>query len=131
MLNWMGYDILSTRVFDPQLNPQAWGVASGQIGLIIQSWDLAGNSGRTDTSQWTTLWNRSEINPSGMRNYSGSVGTPELQLSWLVNNQRKYAIWVVCRALVITQAVFDLDISSSASVSCQLPLLFVQEVPWL
>jgi hypothetical protein len=73
------------------------------------------------------LWNRSEINPSGSRSYSGSVSASDLALSVLVTSQRQYAIWVACRAFVITQAVFDLDISSSASVSCELPLLFVEE----
>jgi hypothetical protein len=128
LVNWSGFDILSSRVFDPQLNPRAWGVASAQIGLIVQSWDLAGNGFRTDKTQWTTVWNRSEINPSGSRNYSGSVDARELLLSVLVTSQRRYAIWVACRAVVITQAVFDLDIFSSASVSCQLPLLFVEEL---
>ena len=127
LVNWTGFDILSSRIFDPQLNPRAWGVASGQIGLIVQSWDLAGNAFRTDQTKWTTLWNRSEINPSGSRNYSGSVDASDLALSVLVTSQRRYAVWVACRALVITQAVFDLDISSSASVSCELPLLFVEE----
>ncbi len=126
-VNWNGYDILTTRVYDPQLNPQAWGVASAQIGLILQSWDLAGNGFRTDTTLWTDLWNRSEINPSGTRNYGGSVGLGTVTLRWLVTNQRQYAIWVACRALVISQSVFDLEILASASVSCQLPVLFVDE----
>jgi hypothetical protein len=126
LLNWNGFDVLSSRVFDPQLNPRAWGVASAEIGLIVQSWDLAGNAFRTDATEWTTLWNRSEIDPSGSRNYSGTVDASDLQLSVLVTSQRRYAIWVACRAVVITQAVFDLDIFSAASVSCQLPLLFVE-----
>jgi hypothetical protein len=93
----------------------------------LQSWDLAGNGFRTDTTLWTDLWNRSEINPSGMRNYGGSVGLGTVTLRWLVTNQRQYAIWVACRAVVISQSVFDLEILASASVSCQLPVLFVDE----
>jgi hypothetical protein len=129
-LNWHGFDVLSTRVFDPGPDPHSWGTAGAQVGLYLQSWDLAGNDFRTDTSKWAILWNRVEMNPSGMLTYDGSVGASDLQLTWLVNNQRQYAIWVVCRALVITQAIFDLDISSTASVSCQLPFFFVEEDPW-
>src|SRR4030095_2969213 len=37
LVNWAGFDILSHRVFDPQSDPKAWGVAGGQVGLHVQS----------------------------------------------------------------------------------------------
>jgi hypothetical protein len=131
VVDWRGFDILSHRIFDTKLSPSGWGVAAAKIGLIVQSWDLAGNGLRTDGSRWVDVWRRNEVNPSGFRYYDGdSVDARSLLLEVLATSQRQYAIWVSCRAEVITQAQFDLDISASASVTCQLPYLAVEEVPF-
>jgi hypothetical protein len=127
-VNWRGTDILSHRVFDSQLSPRGWGVAGAQIGIHVQSWDRAGREFRTDGVKWVPVWERSEINPSGSLNHSGSVDTRDLRLDVLASGDRTYAIWVSCRAFVITQAKFGLDIWSSASMSCELPYLIVEEV---
>jgi hypothetical protein len=128
LVNWAGFDILSHRVFDPQLDPKGWGVAGAQLGLHVQSWDLAGGSFRNDGAKWAPLWQRSEINPSGQRNYDDTVDARDLQLDVLAASDRKYVVWVSCRAFVITQAKFDLDIWASASVSCQIPFVVVEEM---
>jgi hypothetical protein len=128
VVNWRGFDILSHRVFDPQLDPKGWGVAGAQLGLHVQSWDLAGGTFRDDGGKWVSLLQRSEINPSGPRYYNDTVDARDLQTDVLAASGRKYVIWVSCRALVITQAKFDLDIWASASVSCQIPYVVVEEM---
>jgi hypothetical protein len=127
-VNWSGYDVLSHRLYDPQLTVTGWGTAHGQIGIHVQSWDHSGGAFNNDASRWVTAWNRSEINPSGTRDYNGTEDARTLQLEVLVSNQRRYAIWVSCRAFIGTQARFGLDIRAAASVSCQLPFLFVEEM---
>jgi len=127
-VNWSGVGTLSHRIFDSQLSPSGRGVAGAQIGLHIQSWDRAGRAFNTDGVKWVTVWERNEINPSGTLYYNGSVDVRDLRLDVLASGERRYAIWVSCRAFVITQAQFDLDIWSSASVSCELPFLIVEEV---
>jgi hypothetical protein len=128
LVNWSGYDILSHRIFDPQLNVSAWVVAGAQIGVHIQSEDRAGGGFRDDASRWETVWQRSEINPSGSRSYNDTADARTLQVDVLASGNRNYVIWVSCRAFVITQAKFGLDTWASSSVSCQLPFLFIEEV---
>ena len=128
VVNWNGYDILNHRFYDPKVQPSAWGVASAELGLHVQSSDLAGGSFRDDGGHWIPLWKRSEINPSGQRNYNDMVDARSLSLDVLASSNRRYVIWVSCRALVISQAKFGLDIYASSSVGCQIPYVVVEEM---
>lgn len=127
VVNWSGFDLLSHRIFDPQLHPQAWGVAGAEIGVHVQSRDLNGGAFRNDGGRWETAWHRSEINPSGSRLYNDSMDARDLLVDVLATSQRRYVIWVSCRALVSSQARFGLDIWASASVSCQVPFVIVEQ----
>jgi hypothetical protein len=127
-VNWSGYDAMSHRLYDPQLTSTGWGTAEAQIGIHVQSWDNSGRAFNNDAGRWVSVWKRSEINPSGTRDYNGTEDARTLQLEALVSNQRRYAIWISCRAFIGTQSKFGLDIRAGASVSCQLPFLFVEEM---
>ncbi|HEY3202126.1 MAG TPA: hypothetical protein VGL03_00565 [Thermoanaerobaculia bacterium] len=129
-VNWSGFDLLAHRVFDPQLNEQRWATALGDLGIIVQSWDLSGKGYYVDARHWINVWERTEVNPSGSRDYDGiaSSGTG-LQVQILGSSQRQYAIWVCCRATVLADPGFAVATRASSSVSCQLPFLVVEEIP--
>jgi hypothetical protein len=128
IVNWSGFDILSHRIFDPQLNVVGWGIAGAQIGIHIQSWDRTGGGFRDDVARWVPVWERREINPSGSRWYSGTEDARTLLVEVLASGNRNYVIWVSCRALVFTDAKFGLDLWASSCVGCQLPYVVVAEV---
>jgi hypothetical protein len=129
LVEWNGFDILSSEVFDRNLKPSGWGVAGARIGIQVQSWDLAGGTFRNEPALWgAPVWERSELNPSGARNYNDTVDARSLQLDVLATKDRQYVIWVSCKAFVITQAPFGLDIRASASITCRMPYLAVEEV---
>lgn len=128
LVNWNGFDTLSHRIFDPQLNVSGWGIAGAEIGVHIQSEDRAGGGFRDDGGRWVPAWDRREINPSGSRSYNDTEDARTLQVDVLASGSRNYVIWVSCRAFVLTQAKFGLDIWASSSVSCQLPFVVVEEM---
>jgi hypothetical protein len=129
-VNWSGFDILQHRVFDPQLNEVRWATATGDLGIIVQSWDLSGKGYYVDARHWINIWERTEPNPSGAHDYDGiaSSGTG-LQVQVLGSTKRQYAIWVCCRAMVLADPGFAVATRASSSVSCQLPFLVVEEIP--
>jgi len=128
LVNWSGYDMLGSKVYDPEHLPvTGWAVAAGQIGVQIQSTDRAGGAFRNDAARWVSAWERSEPNPSGLRSYNGTEDARTLQVDVLAFGNRNYAIWVSCRAFVLSQSKFGVDTRASSSISCQLPLLFVEE----
>jgi len=127
-VDWSGFDILQTRIYDPNVNEQRWGVAQVQLGIFIQSWDLSGGSFNSDATKWVTLWNRSELNPIGSRNYQGNAFAGDYILEAFASSSRQYAIWAVCRATAIAESGFAVATRASASVSCRMPFLLVGQI---
>jgi hypothetical protein len=126
---WSGYDILQTRIYDPNVNEQRWAVAQVQLGIFIQSWDLSGGSFNSEPPTWVLAWNRSELNPSGSRNYQDNAFAGDYIQYAPATSSRQYAIWAVCRVTAIAQAGFAVDTRASASVSCKMPFLLVGQIP--
>lgn len=128
---WSGYDILQHRVFDPSLHEQRWATGLAQMGIIVQSWDLAGRDPRLELSHWIQLWNRTELNPVGMRSYEGTENPSSgLTASVPAVSSRQYAIWVVCRALVAADPGFAVATRASASVTADVRFVVVEEMPF-
>lgn len=127
-VNWSGFDILQHRVFDPSVHEQRWAVAQVQLGIFVQSWYLAGGSFNTDATKWITLWNRSELNPVGSRNYQGTAFAGDYTLEAFGTSSRQYAIWATCRATAIAESGFAVATRASASVSCNMPAMLVGQI---
>ena len=110
-------------------NEQRWAVAQVQLGIFIQSWDLSGGSFNSEPPTWVLAWNRSELNPSGSRNYQDNAFAGDYIQYAPATSSRQYAIWAVCRVTAIAQAGFAVDTRASASVSCKMPFLLVGQIP--
>jgi hypothetical protein len=129
-VNWSGWDILQHRVFDSQLNEQRWASAAGALGIYVESAEPNGALRNEDANHWIDLWNRSELNPSGTRGYGGSESSATgLQAQFLASKQRRYSIWVCCRAFVSADPGFAVSTRANAALSCELPYLVVEEIP--
>jgi hypothetical protein len=127
-VQWSGSDILNHHNAMPELGEQRRGRASGAIGILIQSWDLAGGSFHEDADHFIDMWDRIEVNPSGGRDYDGSADTDSLAVQILASGNRRYAIWVYCWAYVESQTGFAVATRSSAMIRCHMPYLFVEEI---
>jgi hypothetical protein len=100
-----------------------------QLGIFIQSWDLSGGGFSSEPPKWVTMWNRSELNPMGSRNYQGNAFAGDYTLNASATSSRQYAIWAACRATAIAESGFAVATRASASVSCKMPFLFVGQTP--
>ena len=101
--------------------------ASGAIGILVESWDLAGGSFNEDADHSVDMWDRIENNPSGGRDYDGTADANALAVEILASGNRRYAIWVYCWAYVESQTGFAVATRASAMISCRMPYLFVEE----
>ena len=127
-VQWSGSDILNHHNAMPSLSEQRRGRASGAIGILIQSWDLAGGSFQEHANHPIDMWDRIEINPSGGRDYEGTADTNSLAVEVLASGNRRYAIWVYCWAYVESQTGLAVATRSSSMISCHMPYLFVEEI---
>jgi hypothetical protein len=130
-VNWSGNDLLQHRVFDPQLGEQRWGVAIGQLGIIVQSQRLTGGDFRTDWIQWQEVWHRAELNPQGASDYDGtaSAATGLVADDVPVTSGRRYIVWVVCAVKVFADPGFAVATRSTGAISCGVPFLVIEEKP--
>jgi len=129
-VNWSGFDVLSHKVYDPQFGEQRWATASAHLGIIVQSWNLQGGDPRLHARHWLELWRRSEQNPAGTRDYAGAGGpSTGLQVEVPASKNRRYAIWVCCRATVDADPGFAVATHAACGLSCHLPFLVVEELP--
>jgi hypothetical protein len=130
-VQWSGFDILQHRVFDPQLNEQRWARAVARIGLVVQSTKLDGSDPLTEVELWPEAWSRAEINPSGMRDYSGVTGSATgLAAEVTAVSTRRYSVWLCCMATVVADPGFAVSTRASCSISCSSPFLVVEEIPY-
>jgi hypothetical protein len=127
-VQWSGSDILNHHDAMPDQGEQRRGRASGAIGILIQSWDLAGGSFHEDADHSVDMWDRIEFNPSGGRDYEGTADTNSLAVQILASGNRRYSIWVYCWAYVESQTGFAVATRSSAMIACHMPYLFVEEI---
>lgn len=127
LVQWTGSDILNHHDAMPDLGEQRRARASGAIGVLIQSWDLAGGSFNEDADHSVDMWDRIENNPSGGRDYDGTADANALEVEILASGNRKYAIWVYCWAYVESQTGLAVATRASAMISCNMPYLFVEE----
>jgi hypothetical protein len=127
-VQWTGTDILNHRDAMPSLNEKRRARGSGAIGIFIQSWDLSGGSYHLDADHYVDMWDRSELNPSGLRDYAGTADTDSLAVTILASNRRRYSIFVYCWAYVESQAGFAVMTRASSMISCHMPFMFVEEI---
>lgn len=127
-VQWSGTDILNHHNAMPELGERRQGRASGAIGILIQSWAVGGGSFHSDADHWVDMWDRSEQNPSGTRDYDGTADANALEVQILASGARQYAIWVYCWAYVESQTGFAVATRSSSMIGCHMPYLFVEEV---
>jgi hypothetical protein len=125
---WSGYDTLQTKLYDPNTHEKQWAIAQVQLGIFIQSWDLAGGTPHSELPKWVTLWNRSELNPNGSKNYQATTFAGDFTMDAVATSSRQYAIWAVCRATAIAASGFAVATRASASVSCKMPFLLVGQI---
>jgi hypothetical protein len=129
-LNWAGFDTLTHRVHDPQLDETRWATSIGLTGIIVQSWNASGSAYNLDARHFVGEWQRQEPNPSGSRDYAGlsSSGTG-LQVDVLASGERQYAVWVCVQAFVAADPGFGTSTYASGSISGALPFVVVEEIP--
>lgn len=128
LVQWTGADILNHHNAMPELNERRRGRASCAIGILVQSWAVGGGAFHQDADHWVDMWDRNEVNPTGARDYDGTVDANALQVEILASGNRRYAIWVYCWAYVESQTGFAVATRSSAMIRCHMPYLFVEEV---
>jgi hypothetical protein len=128
-VQWIGGDMLGYHDAMPDLGEQRRARASGAVGILVQSWDQAGDDFRTDADHSIDLWDRIETNPSGLRDYEGVVDVNALAVGILASIQRRYAISVYCWAYVESQTGLAVATRASAWLRGYMPYLFAEEVP--
>lgn len=129
-LNWAGNDLLQHRVFDASLNEQRWGVAEGSFHIVVQSTPVGGGAAVTNSSPSVFAWRRAELNPQGASDHSGTISSADgLALDVPCTSDRKYVVWVVCKAAVFADPGFAVSTRSSISMTCDMPFLVVEEIP--
>jgi hypothetical protein len=129
-LNWAGFDTLTHRVHDPQLDESRWATSIGLSGIIVQSWNASGGAYNLDARHFLEEWRRQEPNPSGSRDHGGlsSSGTG-LQVDVLASGQRQYAVWVCVQVFVAADPGFGTSTYAAGSISGALPFVVVEEIP--
>lgn len=130
-VEWSGFDILKTRVFDDSVDETRWASALGQVGIIVQSWDASGNGYYRDARFFLNMFLRSEPNPSEWLDFDGVIGSiAGLSVDVLASSDRHYAIWVCSRAWVAADPGFAKATMASSSMNCHVPFVVVEEQPF-
>jgi hypothetical protein len=128
LVQWEGSDILQHRDAMPELNERRRARASGAIGVTVESWARSGGSHHVDVDHFVDVWDRIEVDPSGGRDYNGTLSSNTLGVTILASRQRRYAIWVYCWAYVESESGFAVATRASATIGCKMPLMVVEEI---
>ncbi|MFD9428111.1 MULTISPECIES: hypothetical protein [unclassified Streptomyces] len=128
-VNWSGTDNLTHRIYNPDTHEQRSASAAGFLHIIVQSRDLtSGGDPRTDGNKSITLWQRTELNPSGAQDHRGTIsGGDGSAFELLVTNTRQYYVWVACITAVDANKGFEVDTHANAGLSCNMPVLQVAQ----
>jgi hypothetical protein len=130
LVNWSGFDILNHRVFDGSLGEVRWATATGELRLVVSSTKTDGSLPNDDHDATNVLWSRSEANPSGTRDYSGTESPlTGFEATILASKDRRYSIFVVAQASVIADPGFAVATRASSSLACDVPYIVAQELP--
>jgi len=130
-VQWSGYDTLYHVVYDDSVDETRWATAIGMLGIIVQSWDHSGGAYYRDARMFYNVWDRSEPNPSGSRDYDGYGNvTTGLSAEVLATSDREYAVWVCGRVWVAADPGFAVATRAGATISCHAPFMVVQEEPF-
>jgi hypothetical protein len=130
LVNWSGFDILNHRVFDGSLGETRWATATGELRLFVSSAATDGSLPNDDHDATTVLWSRSEPNPSGSRDYSGTESPATgFEATILASKARRYSIFVVAQGSVIADPGFAVATRASSSMACDVPFIAVHELP--
>ena len=128
-VNWRGYELFGRRIIAPGPGESLLVAATVQLGIIIQSTTLSGGDFRTDAQTWPNLWSSSYLGPVNQQVWhSGTAWGPATWLEAPASNTRRYAVWVVCRAIA-TGTVGQRAIAyADANTNCTMPWLMVGQV---
>ena len=128
-VSWSGDCVMQHRDDDPDRRSQAHATALGQIGIYIGSYAPGGTLWHEDASHWRDVWYRSEPNPSGSRNYQGTIMGSDLRLDGvLASKNRTYEIQIGVRAYASVLDTFYVTAGADAGIYATVSYFFVKEV---
>lgn len=131
-VNWMGHAFLTSAPLVVNPSPENDRATGGaQLGIVVQSTDLAGGDSRTDAQTWPELWQFSQVNPPVLNpdmGFRGNAFAPPFTLEVPASNARRYVVWVICRTFAIGGRGVTMDALASAGTVCSMPGLMVGQV---
>lgn len=127
-VKWSGSSMLNHRDAMPSLGEKQRAHSSGAIGISVQSWDLAGGNHHVDADHYVDMWSRTELNPSGGRDYEGTSDSSTLSATFLASRQRRYSIFVYCWAYVESVSGFAVWTRASSMIACRMPFMVIEEI---